>query len=198
MRNLVIAALLFLNVSEAGACMSQTRPLDDAEYQSIVLAEVVAVRLTGYAEVRWQEISDPKFDYSTDSSLGYEVEVLPVQILKGAASGKITLSIGGGCAVPEAGLRQVGLFYIGADGQASPIYQDDPEYSGRLSKLGSRYGARCANEMEKRRPHPCPKVGQELAICVRLLEEFGDAVAPSCPGVGRKIVERLEADLSSR
>jgi hypothetical protein len=198
MRNLVITTLLFLNLSEAGACLAPTRPLEDAEYETIVLAEVVGVRLTGYAEVRWQEISDPNFDFYTDSSLRYEVEVLPVEILKGAASGKVTLSIGDGCAVPEARLRQVGLFYIGADGKASPILQNDREYSARLSKLGSRYGARCANEMEKRLPHPCPKIGQELAGCIRLLEEFGDAVAPSCPGVGRKIVERLEADLSSR
>lgn len=198
MRNLVLIALLFLNLSEAGACLAPTRPLEDAEYETIVLAEVVGVRLTGYAEVRWQEISDPEFEFRTDSSLRYEVEVLPVEILKGAASGKITLSIGDGCAVPEAGLRQVGLFYIGADGKANPIYQNDAEYSARLSKLGSRYGARCANEMEKRLPHPCPKVGQELAGCIRLLEEFGDAVAPQCPGVGRKIVERFEAGLSSR
>ena len=140
MRNsiLVIMALLFLNLPEARACLAPDRPRDAAEYKTIVLAEVVGVRLTGYAEVRWQEISDPKFDFYTDSSLGYEVEVLPLEVLKGAASGKVTLSIGGGCAVPEAGLRQVGLFFIGAGGEVNPIYQDDPDYSARLSKLGSR------------------------------------------------------------
>ena len=45
--NLVIMALLLLNLSEARACLAPDRPREDAEYKTIVLAEVVGVRLTG-------------------------------------------------------------------------------------------------------------------------------------------------------
>src|SRR5688572_26413064 len=135
------ALILFVTGgSTAWSCPAPSRPAPDAAYPTIVLAEVVGVRLTDYADARLQQIRERSASaWGSDASPGYEVEVIPVEVFKGSASERLTLQIPSGCAIPGASLNLFGIFYMDSQGHAFPVYQDDLTYRERLVGLGSHY-----------------------------------------------------------
>jgi hypothetical protein len=96
-------------------CPAPTKPHEDARYSTILLGEVVGVRLTDYAAARQKQMRDrARYPLLSDATPGYEVEVLPIELLKGAngnlVGDLVTLRVPSGCAIPRAELSQYGLF----------------------------------------------------------------------------------------
>lgn len=88
-QTLPLIALLML-CSPGWSCSSPTRPLENAKYSTILLGEVVGVRLTDYAAARKQQILDgAEYPLLSDASPGYEIEVLPIELLKGANGNRV-------------------------------------------------------------------------------------------------------------
>lgn len=61
--------------SPSWSCPAPTKPLENAKYSTILLGEVVGVRLTDYAAARKKQILDgAKHPLLSDASPGYEIE----------------------------------------------------------------------------------------------------------------------------
>ncbi len=198
MRPLVIA-LWLMACSAAWSCPFPTRPQADAKYATIVLAEVVGVRLTDYAEARQRQIRERlPYAWGSDASPGHEVEVIAVDVMKGAAADRLTLQIPKGCAIPRADLNLFGIFYVDEQGRALPVYQDDLEYRDRLLSLGSRYTSSCTTGQERLAPHPCWKPRQEYLECLTLVKDVTYTSRSSCPAGVQEFRERLHSVVLGR
>lgn len=188
-----VVTLLAATSFATWACPSPTRPAADSEYTTILLAEVVGVRLTDYADARLRQLREKtRYAWGSDASPGYEVEVIPLETLKGpAAPSRLKLQIPGGCAIPTADLQQFGLFHVDRNGRALPVYQDDPEYRTRLVRLGSEHATTCNTTSERFGPHPCWKPRQFLLQCLTFVKDMTYATRSSCPSGVQELRERL-------
>ena len=126
-------------------------------------------------------------------SPGYEVEVIPIEFLKGSTSDRLTLQIPSGCAIPRADLNLFGIFYVDERGRTLPIYQDDREYQARLVGLSSRHTASCTTGMERLGPHPCWKPRLERLACLTLVKDVTYVSRSSCPSGVQEFRERLHS-----
>jgi hypothetical protein len=110
MRGLSVLAALALGVlapSISWACSSPTRPNADSAYKSIVLAEVVGVRLTDYIQARLDQIKEGRpYAWQSDGSAGYDVDLIPFETFKGSSDKTISIHVAAGCAVPTPELMQ--------------------------------------------------------------------------------------------
>jgi hypothetical protein len=141
----------------AWGCAQRYRVGADSAYKTIFLAEVVGVRLTGYAHGRLQQLRGGE-PVRIDGDFGYEADVIPYETFKGKTPSTLSLHLGSGrCGPPRVGLTQFVIFYVSEDGSAGVVPQNDDDYQERLRKYGSRYSAACASEVERRLPHPCSK-----------------------------------------
>lgn len=189
----IFIPLLLFGCSTSWGCSSPTRPEDNGKYASIVLGEVIGIRLTDYANARERQIRDGSaYAWGSDASPGYEVEVISFEILKGPARDRLQLKIPLGCAIPRPDLNQFGIFYIDAQGHAVPVYQNDEEYRSRLVALGSKYTASCAG-VERSTPHPCWKPRQHLLECLEFVHNVAAASPSSCPAGEQELRERLRS-----
>lgn len=183
-------------------CPAPTRPHEDVKYSVILLGEVVGVRLTDYAVARQKQMRDgAKYPWS-DASPGYEIEVLPIELLKGANGARagelITLRVPAGCAIPRAELSQYGLFFLNEQNVAMPIYQDDPEYKARLTALGSQNVFTCTTGTERLSPHPCWKPRAAMLECLTFVRDVTYATRSSCPAGVQELRERLHHSVLER
>lgn len=141
----------------AWGCAQRYRVGQDSDYKTIFLAEVVGVRLTGYAHGRLQQLRGGE-PVRIDGEFEYEADVIPYETFKGKTPSTLTLRLGSGhCGPPIVGLTQFVIFYLTEDGHAGVVPQNDDDYQERLKKFGSRYAASCASEDERRLAHPCAK-----------------------------------------
>jgi hypothetical protein len=191
--------LSILGWSAAWSCPAPTRPLSDSKYATIVLAEVIGVRLTDYADARQRQVREGStYAWGSDASPGYEVEAIPVEVLKGSATDRLTLRIPRGCAIPRADLNLFGIFYLDAKGNAFPVYQDDLEYQGRLVKLNSQHTTSCVTGAERFVPHPCWKPRREWLECLTLVKDITYSSPSSCPSGVQEFRERLHSAVLGR
>lgn len=194
-RTLLILSLAML-WSLSWGCPSPTRPLEDAKYSTILLGEVVGVRLTDYAAARQKQIRDrAKYPLLTDASPGYEIEVLPIELLKGTNGNLVgelvTLRVASGCAIPRAELSQYGLFFLNEQNIAMPMYQDDSDYKIRLTALGSQNVSTCTTGIERLNPHPCWKPRAAMLECLTFVKDLTYATRSSCPAGVQELRERM-------
>lgn len=194
-RTLTLLALVML-CSPGWSCPAPTRPLENAKYSTILLGEVVGVRLLDYAAVRKQQILDgAKYPLMSDASAGYEVEVLATELLKGSSGNRVgeivTLRVPQGCAIPRAELNQYGLFFLNEQGFAMPIYQDDADYKSRLTALGSQNVVTCTTGFERFNPHPCWKPRAAMIECLTFVKDVTYATQSSCPAGVQELRERM-------
>lgn len=141
----------------AWGCAQRYRVGSDSEYKTIFLAEVVGVRLTGYAHGHLEQLRGGE-PVRIDGNFEYEADVIPYETFKGKTPSTLSLRLGSGrCGPPIVGLTQFVIFYVNEDGHAGVVPQNDDDYQERLKKFGSRYAAPCASEVERRLPHPCSK-----------------------------------------
>ena len=160
MRALVRLSMIVIALAMAPAawgCAQRYSVGPDSSYKTIFLAEVVGVRLTGYAHGRLEQLRGGE-PVRIDGEFGYEADVIPYETFKGKTPSTLSLRLGSGrCGPGIVRLTQFVIFYVREDGSAAPVPQEDPEYRERLKKFGSRYTAPCASEVERRLPHPCSK-----------------------------------------
>jgi hypothetical protein len=191
---LFVIVLFITGWSTAWACPSPTRPASDSEYATIVLAEVIGVRLTDYADARLRQLRERSaYAWASDASAGYEVEVIPLEVFKGSAPDRLTLQVPSGCGIPGADLSLFGIFYVDPRGHALPIYQDDLAYRERLVNLGSRYTTPCTTGMERLAPHPCWKPRRERLECLTQVKDITYSYRSSCPAGVQEFRERLHS-----
>ena len=160
MRALVRLSTIVLALAmapSAWGCAQRYRVGPDSDYNTIFLAEVVGVRLTGYAHGRLQQLRGGEA-VRIDGEFEYEADVIPYETFKGKTPSTLSLRLGSGrCGPGIVGLTQFVIFYVREDGSAAPVPQDDDDYQERLKKFGSRHTAPCASEVERRLSHPCWK-----------------------------------------
>lgn len=200
-RTLSFLALIML-WSPSWGCFAPTRPLENAKYSTILLGEVVGVRLTDYAEARQKQMRDgAKYPLLGDASASYVIEVLPIELLKGS-NGRVgeivTLRVPSGCAVPRAELNQYGLFFSSEPGVAMPMYQDDPDYKNRLTELGSQNVFTCTTGIERLSPHPCWKPRAAMLECLTFVKDLTYATRSSCPAGVQELRERMHGSVLGR
>lgn len=188
----VIGALILCPVADA--CPAPTRPGADSTYPTIILGEVVGVRLTDYAAARQKQISEgTTHAWMSDASAGYEVEVIPIEVFTGSATDLVTLKIPMGCAIRRADLNQFGIFFVKDEGVALPLYQDDRDYHRRLMSLGSQNVSTCTTGPERFNPHPCWKPRQAQLQCLTLVKDTAYYHRSSCPSGVQEFRERLHS-----
>lgn len=194
-QTLPLLALVML-WSPSWSCPAPTKPLENAKYSTILLGEVVGVRLTDYAAARKKQILDgAKHPLLSDASPGYEIEVLPSELLKGSNGNRVgeivTLRVPSGCSIPRAELSQYGLFFLNEQSIAMPIYQDDPDYKSRLAALGSQNVFTCTTGIERLSPHPCWKPRAAMLECLTFVKDITYATQSSCPVGVQELRERM-------
>lgn len=202
-RQTLLIVCLSMLCSLSWACPAPTRPHEDAKYSTILLGEVVGVRLTDYAAARQKQMRDrAKYPLLSDASPSYEIEVLPIELLKGANGSLVgelvTLRVPSGCAIPRADLNQYGLFFLNEQNIAMPVYQDDPDYKQRLTALGSHNVSTCTTGMERLSPHPCWKPRAAMLECLTFVKDLTYATRSSCPAGVQELRERMHQSVLGR
>jgi hypothetical protein len=185
------------------SCASPSRPEADAKYSTILLGEVVGVRLTDYTSARQQQMrTGAKHPWMSDASPGYEIDVLPIELLKGANGSRIgeviKLRVPSGCAIPLAELSQYGLFFMDAHNDAMPMYQNDLEYKVRLTALGSQNVSTCMTAIERFSPHPCWKPKAAMIECLTFVKDVAYSTPSSCPAGVQELREQLHQSVLGR
>lgn len=201
-QTLPLLALVMLG-SPSWSCPAPTKPLENAKYSTILLGEVVGVRLTDYAATRKQQILDgAEYPLLSDASPGYEIEVLPIELLKGSNGNRVgeivTLRVPSGCAIPRAELSQYGLFLLNEQSIAMPIYQDDLDYKSRLTALGSQNVFTCTTGLERFGPHPCWKPRAAMLECLTFVKDITYYTQSSCPAGVQELRERMHQTVLGR
>lgn len=201
-RPLLILSLAMLG-SLSWGCPAPTKPLEDAKYSTILLGEVVGIRLTEYSAARQKQMRDrAKYPLLSDASPGYEIEVLPIELFKGAngtpVGELVTLRVPSGCAIPRAELNQYGIFFLNEQNIAMPIYQDDPDYKIRLTALGSQNVSTCTTGIERLSPHPCWKPRAAMLECLTFVKDLTYATRSSCPAGVQELRERMHQSVLGR
>lgn len=194
-QSLLILSLTML-WSLSWGCPSPTLPEEDAKYSTILLGEVVGLRLTDYAAARQMQIRDrAKHPVVSDASPAYEIEVIPIELLKGANGNHVgelvTLRVPMGCAIPQAELNQFGIFFLNEPNVAMPMYQDDPNYKLRLTALGSQNVSTCTTGLERLGPHPCWKPRAAMLQCLTFVKDLTYGTRSSCPAGVQELRERM-------
>lgn len=202
LQSLVILCLAMLS-SLSWACSSPARPhANDAQYSSILLGEVVGLRLTQYTAARQKQMREGSQYAPHGWGGGYEVEVLPIEIFKSTAEHRVgelvTLRIPPGCAIPVADLNQYGVFFLTDQHTAMPLYQDDLEYKARLASLGSQNVATCTTGTERLSPHPCWKPRAAMLQCLTFVKDVVYATHSSCPSGVQELRERMHHSVLGR
>lgn len=174
-------------------CLAPSRPGDDADYKTIILAEVVGVHLTEYAQFRVQEVYDGN-SWATDGSLAYEVDLITFETFKGSAGRTLSLRVPSGCAIPTAELNQFAIFYVRESGDALIIPQNYHDYRERLKKFGSRYTSTCNTSKQRFTPHPCWKPEMARLECVLAVHRITQMMGPSCPAGPQAVYEQLSGE----
>ncbi|MBD8528296.1 hypothetical protein [Pseudomarimonas arenosa] len=129
-----------LACSGAFACIGKISPrAEDLDtYESVFVAQVVGIRLSGYIEAR--EERGP--DFWTDTTLPYDLEVLLLRSIKGEAEAKQHLEVGGcGVQIPRAG--ESGIFAVTESGKVIALYESERGYDGALVDIASCAAGRC-------------------------------------------------------
>ncbi|HKS54060.1 MAG TPA: hypothetical protein VJS12_02175 [Steroidobacteraceae bacterium] len=79
----------------AWGCAQRYRVGSDSDYKTIFLAEVVGVRLTGYAHGRLEQLRGGE-PVRSDGEFGCEADVIPYETLKGKTPSTLSLPLGSG------------------------------------------------------------------------------------------------------
>jgi hypothetical protein len=100
--NLAAITLGLLVAPSSWGCLSREVPGPDADYQTIVLAEVVGVHLTDYGRARLEQIREGRpgpNTWQSDTSPGYEVDLIGFETFKGSIGQTMSLRLPGGAAL---------------------------------------------------------------------------------------------------
>ena len=143
MNNFILIFFIFsLSVSfSVSACIARILPDKDFDkYQTIFIGEVTGVHLQEYQDMMVKGLRE-KNGYSvfTDTTLEYEVTVLPQRLKKGSVTETLKLKISG-CGMLEPRVRQIGLFFIKPDGDVNVLYNGESfAYEDYLEDVGVYY-----------------------------------------------------------
>jgi hypothetical protein len=175
------------------ACPAPVQPNADSSYETIVLAEVVGVHLTDYTPERLQQIKEGRlYAWPSDTSPGYDVDLIAFETFKGTTEKTLSLHVAAGCGVPTPDLNQFGIFYVNETGQARVVLQAHSDYRDRLQKLGSRYAATCL-PAERFSTHPCWKPSLARLECLSLVKDLAFITPLSCPIGVQELYEQMKA-----
>ena len=135
----IVATILLVGLSPlVFSCPAKLLPHDPFEsYDSIVVGEVVGVRLTEYIAQRTEAIEegDRFVRYFSNVTADYELEVVVDRVISGPESRTLRV-VAGGCGVATPQMGDFSVLFVNAS-RAIPIYSSEGGiYSDYLLKVG--------------------------------------------------------------